>query len=191
MQAQFDSLIRRHQRDVSRLVNRYQSGAIDAEGFGDGLDAVIWNGHSRAIALGRKLAGDKSPLNDDDQLLALDIKDGESEFLNRFVDDLATGRYTLDDGTLNLAQIERRANQYSVKYRASCCQAAVDASAPDEQWNWRLGPTEHCDSCRLLASASPLTRNELWTMPGSCDTECVLGCSCFLERVSDGLILPK
>lgn len=191
MQAEFERIVARHRRDVERLVHRLKSGSIDADQFGDGLDAIVWKGHSDAITLGRNIAGDRRRQHEHDQLLALDIKDGEAEWLNKFVDDVKSGRYELEDGSTNYGEIQRRGNMYSVKYRASLNQAAVDASSPDELWIWRLGPTEHCPDCRMLASAGPLTRNELYTVPGACDTDCKLGCACHLERVSDGFALPK
>lgn len=191
MQAEFDAIVARHRRDVERLVKRLKSGAIDADQFGDGLDAIVWKGHSDAVTLGRRAAGDRRRQTDADQLLGLDIKDREAEWLNPFVDDLRSGKYLLEDGSLNYARIERRANMYSVKYRATCTEAVLDGSAPGELWLWRLGPTEHCDDCRMLSLAGPLTRNELWTVPGASETACVLGCRCWLERASDGFSLPK
>lgn len=189
-QAQYEAIVARHRRDVERLVSRLRSGAIDADQFGDGLDAIVWKGHSDAITLGRNIAGDRRKQDEHDQLIALDIKDGEAEWLNKFVEDVKSGRYALEDGSTNFAEIQRRGDMYSVKYRASLNQAAVEASGPDELWLWRLGPTEHCHDCRMLAAAGPLTGNELYTTPGACDTDCMLGCACRLERASDGLTLP-
>lgn len=192
MQADFEAIVRRHRRDVERLINRFKSGRIGAEEFGDGLDAIVWNGHSESVRLGRYSAtGRGRSLSDEDQLLGLDIKDREAEWLNSFVDDLKSDKYRLESGDLNLRQIERRANMYSVKYRATVSESFIDNSPPDELWVWKLGLTEHCEECRTLAAASPLTRNELWTVPGASETSCVLGCRCWLERVSDGFSLPK
>lgn len=191
MQADFESIVARHRRDVARLVKRFESGSITPDEFGDRLDAIIWKGHSDSVTLGRRAAGVRGRQTDADQLLGLDIKDREAEWLNAFADDLKGQKYRLADGALNYSRIEQRANMYSVKYRATVAESALDNSPAEELWLWRLGPTEHCPTCSMMASAGPLTRNELWTVPGACDTECLLGCACYLERASDGFALPK
>lgn len=186
LQAQFHSLIVKHRRDVAKLANRLKSGAIDAQGFGDGLHAIVTHGHAEAMRLGRALAGNHLP--EDIALLAGDRADTEATWLNKFVADIEDGRYTLEDGSLNVDAVARRGDMYAVKYRHTANEAFVDASEPDEQWHWRKTALESCEDCVLLAHASPLTRDELYTTPGGCDTACLLGCKCYLERYSDGLV---
>jgi hypothetical protein len=182
----FEALTVRHRREVRDLARRYASGAIDADGFGDRLHLVIYRGHSDAVTLGRHLAGDRHPQTEDDQLLGSEAADLDADYLNAFVADLKSGRYHLENGLADVDAISRRADFYAVKYRDSANQAFVDTSAEDELWHWRLGPTEHCADCQDLADLSPMTKHELWTTPGACDTDCKLGCACHLVRDSDG-----
>lgn len=186
-QEAFNALAARHRRDVTELARRLGSG-VDPQAWGDGMDAMLYRGHADAITIGRHLAGDRSAQTAEDLLLAVDIKDKEAEWLNKFVSDLEHGRYTLSDGSYNLPAIQSRANLYVEKIRASANEAFVETSEDDELFNWVMGGDEHCDECPMLQAASPLSKNELYTYPGEGSTPCLSNCKCHFVRVSDGKV---
>lgn len=184
MQADFERLVTRHRRQVDRLVDRYREGAISTEEFGDRMNAVLFRGHSDAVTLGRRLAGVRGRQTDDDQLLGLDNADRHGEFLSNFLADLDSGRYTLEDGTLNVGSVKRRADMYVQQLRSTANESFVENSPPEVTFDWILGANDHCSECPMMAAASPLTANELFIVPGQ--ATCLHNCTCRLVR-SDGV----
>jgi len=185
-QTRFERTFAKHSRQANNIVKKLANKDLDAEQFGDAFDALLWKAHTDAITLGRKRAGDYAPQHEDDQNLALDIKDSDADYLNSFIDDIKSGRYTLEDGSLNADAIQSRAQLYIRKTRGSANESFVNASDDDDYFIWQLGFTEHCSDCIDLAAGSPYSKDELWTYPGQGDTVCLGNCACNLQRVSDG-----
>ena len=186
MQKRFERAIHHHRRSLTSLVQRLESGALDADEFGDSFDALLWKAHTDGVVLGRQHGGDRARANEDDELLGLEIKDGESEYLNNFIEDIKAGRYTDADGNLRVGAVKQRANLYISKVRGTANEAFVNASDDDELFDWIMLGTEHCDDCPQFAALSPFTKSELYTYPGAGDTECLGNCQCILVRRSDG-----
>ena len=184
-QAKLDALIDRHRRDVERLTKRLAKDG-DAEAFADDLYTVLTKGHSDAVTLGRQLAGDKRRQTEADQLLGLDTADHQTGWLDGFMADIEDGRYALEDGSLNVAQVKRRADMYVSQLRSTANQSFVDHSPERESFDWVMGMVEdHCSECPTMAAASPLTANELYIVPGQ--ATCLHNCHCHLIRLSDGV----
>lgn len=178
-QARFDRHFDKRSKQAQLLVRKLGDKELTVDQFGDAFDALLWQAHTDAVVLGRKRAGDHSPLGDDDQLLALDIKDSDADFLNGFLDRIRSG-------DLSESQIRANAQLYINKTRGTANEAFVNASDSDDLFEWRLGITEHCNDCIDLAAGSPYGKGELWTHPAMGDTECKVNCACYLVRLSDG-----
>lgn len=189
---QFEKLVKDHREKASRLTrqldpNRKKLSRVTIERWADKITALLVDGHSRAWQLGRLHAGDKSPLSDDDRLIGRGIVDNEQQWFEKFISDLEDGRYDLPDGTVNYKAIEARLNLYIGKYRATSAESWVEAGDELEEYEWVLGPEEHCTDCPRIASRSPYAKDELFAYPGSGDTECLSNCNCVLKRLSDGV----
>lgn len=188
-QAEFEGVLKRHRNDLQSLILQLNNGVLNIAEFGDEFYKLLLEGHGNTWALGRQRAGDLSGIGDDDFLIARGIADGQSEFLNDFLNALETNpRYRYEDGTFNLRIISNRSDMYVSRMRATASEAFVEASDSDEEFNWVLGAVEeHCGDCPELASISPWTADTLFTHPGEGDTPCLTNCKCHLVRIGDGI----
>ena len=186
-QSDFESLSRGTRGDLFRITSRLATQLITPDDWADYFDAILFNAHTQASVLGRRLAGDKWPLNDDDRARGLAAKDADADFLRNFLEDIRTGRYT-DEETeeLRQAQVMNRAQLYVRKIRATSAEAFVSAGEVDDEYTWKLGPNDHCADCPRIAALSPFTVDTLFTHPGEGDTACISNCTCILIRDRDG-----
>lgn len=188
-QPQFRALVRSTQGELRDLVAQWHDGRLTLDELGEEMHAALQRAHADAYELGLRQAG--STLGDEarHELAARRGRaqaDAENEFFDKFLDDLDAGRYTNEEGDVSLRAIGARSDMYGHKLRATAGQGFVDGSPQDATFTWALGVGEHCSQCPLLASQSPYTADELWTMPGQGDTECLTGCRCHLVR-DDGV----
>lgn len=189
----FPAVYSRTQGELERLVNEFARGSITPEEFGDRAYAALSDGHTDAYVAGMRRAGsrlDPLTLQNEAQRLGRAAADKENEFLDMFVRDLEDGRYLDASGALRADFVLQRADMYALKTRATANEGFVSASAsnvPDEEFTWLMTAREHCGDCPRLAALSPYKADELFTMPGGGDTECLSRCQCVLVRHSDGL----
>lgn len=177
-------MLRARQSELDALAKQLASGEIDAREWADSFDKVLFDGHTRAWAMGRQRAGDLRDLTQEDVWAGLAAKDGEAPFLQSFMQDIAGGRYTDEEGNLKLGAIRQRASLYVGKMRGSASEAWVKAGPQDEAITWVMLAIEHCRDCPEMASLNPWEPGDLWAYPGSGDTECLGNCKCILRRAS-------
>ena len=186
-QAEFEKVLRGHRTQLQSLILQLNSGVLNIAEFGDEFYKLLLEGHADSWALGRQRAGDLTQSGPDDLLIARGIADGQSEFLNDFLNSLENdARYRYEDGTFNLKIVTNRSDMYVSRMRATASEAFVEASDSGDEFNWVLGDVEeHCGDCPELASISPWTADTLFTHPGAGDTPCLTNCKCHLVRLSD------
>lgn len=188
-QAAFDAIRARHGSEIRRLADELSKGRITPDEFGDRVYESLARGHADAYSAGLRHGGshlDPLAIQAEAEAHGRAVADAENAWLDKFVADLEDGRYTADDGSLNLGPILTRGDMYAQKLRATGAQGFVDASDPEEEFDWVMTALEHCPDCPRMAALSPYKAHELFTMPGQGDTECLTRCKCHLVRRSDG-----
>lgn len=179
----------RSTRDGLRNAAATYGDEEDWRAFGSRVLTQLESAHTQAVVIGRNHAGDHAAVEQDDRTFAQmviygeDGKTGEMGFLEGFVQDLHDGRYVDDDGTLDVAAIEQRAELYASRIVGTANEAFALASDLEAMFTWVLGiEADHCGDCPDLADGSPYGAEELPAHPGSNDTECLFRCKCTLER---------
>ena len=171
-------------KKMRELVAGIKDGSV--RDFGDAFDDLLLDAHADAATLGRQRAGNLAYQNTDDILWGIAAKDKDADYLLRFLDDIAGGRYGTMDA-LNYSAIANRADLYVSRSRGTANQAFVDASTDQDEFIWRLGGNEnHCSECPELAAMSPWYKDDLFYVPGDGDTPCLSRCKCYLVR-ADGI----
>lgn len=174
LKSSFDKLI-------TKLVDNKAVSIFGADSY-----ASIAESHGHAAFLGRRLAGIPGPYSEADAAFGKATAREQAQFLAKFVGDIESGKYTLDDGSYNDAAIRRRADMYVKRLVGTANEAWAQAQPDGMDITWTLGDADHCDDCVDLAAGSPYNeQNPLPTTPGSCETQCVANCQCELEN-ADG-----
>lgn len=175
-----------HERSVELNGSLYR-GDLSPREWADAIKELLNDGHASAWVLGRQRAGDLSAPTEADELVGIGYADGQADFLLAFMEDIENGRYTMDDGTLNMTAIQNRMNLYVQNIRGTSGASFVANSPDDDEFTWELGGAEdHCDDCPELNSLNPWTQSELYAFPGDGNTACLGNCLCRLVRQSDG-----
>ena len=174
--------------DFGTATGRLVGGQLSQRQWVEAIHDSLIDGHGLSWSIGRQRAGDMAAFGIDDQLIGLQAADNEQPWLQAFADDVADGRYTLDDGTLNAKAINNRLRLYAGKLRGTANEAFVEASDDGEEFEWVLGLCEHCDDCPDIASMSPYTKEANLGYPGDGGTACLGNCQCHLVRASDGRV---
>jgi hypothetical protein len=184
----FIALIERFKTANAKLVRNLNKGLLSADSFADEMADLLETAHAQAAYLGRVLAGDNAPIEDDDKKLGELMVDVEAEYLDAFSDDLKAKdpRYFNESGKLRTDRVLQRANWYLGKLRGTANESFVLASAVDELFAWEMLTEEHCDDCPRYAAGGPYKGDKLPTYPGMCETKCKFHCGCILVRLSDG-----
>ena len=146
---------------------------------------TLTGGHSRAAFLGRTKAGNDVPYGEFDQTFGTLVAEEEAIYADKFIDDILAGKYTREDGTINVEAIEARADFYEVRLRGTANEAWANTLDPEDLVYWLLGNNEnHCGTCEDLNNNSPYRPADLPVHPGDNATECSLGCDCTLRSES-------
>jgi hypothetical protein len=183
-QAAYERIIRQAAARLEKATAALErTGDVDrfAAEFIDTLDQV----HLGAVYQGRVLAGVSGQIEEDDRILARELADRHATFAESFLDDIDRGRYG-EPGSYSAGGIRFRLSMYLDTARGTANESFVVNSDPADTWRWVLGIAEHCEDCLTLAELSPLRSDELWTYPGSGETDCRSKCRCHLKRLSDG-----
>lgn len=184
-QEEFDSFVRRMDLEGRRAIgNLVRTKNVDA--FSVRIVRLLEDLHVGAIWRGRILGGDRSRIDFPDRYFARQILEEQITYFEDFLAKIDAGFYTRPDGSLSYDAIQNRLRYYIERARGSANDAFLAASGNAEEWDWLLGPAEHCDDCLIFASLSPLRTDQLWTTPGGCQTACKSKCKCRLKRRSDG-----
>lgn len=175
-QQALDLLVRGTRTQAAGLAQQAASGKLAPKEFGSRMAALLEDRHALAVVIGRNHAGDRAPLEEDDRRFAEMVVNGESEFLQGFVEDLQAGRY---EGKAEAAQT--RAQAYAGRLTGSANEAAALTSDPETEIHWHLHAGESCPDCVRIAAGSPYTPETIPTWPGMNQTQCVFNCRCSTE----------
>lgn len=182
---EWSKLMRSLSSDMRALFERWRKG-MDAEAFAQAFDSILFDGHTSAHMIGQTQADRGKPSIGVARYRARAIADEDVFFLRRFIQDLVGGRYTDDDGELEMDKVLRRSNLYVGKARGSASIGFVDAGDAKDRYEWVLGAAEdHCADCPELAAISrenPFTKDTLFQHPGDGSTPCLSNCLCHLVR---------
>lgn len=175
-------------RNMGKLAQRLAQGDLSPDEWGDAFHALLADGHTQSWLLGANRGGrDVTGLNELASRFGQQAADTEGEWLQGFINDLDNGRYLDDEGNLKISAVNNRSRLYVGKFRATANQSFLDSSGFDESFDWVMTALEHCGDCPRLAALSPYRADELFTVPGQGDTECLGNCRCILVRLSDGI----
>lgn len=185
-QVEFASAVRARRARIHNLVTDLVLGPADITRFFDDFYTELLDAHATAWGQGRGRAGDLSQdLND--FLRGRQFADAETEWLERFEQQLREGWGQDENGNWLPDKIKNRTDLYTLKVRGTANKAFVETSDPDTEFDWVLGGAErHCNQCPEIAQLSPFTIDTLFTTPGAGATPCGGRCKCHLER-DDGI----
>lgn len=175
-------------RNMRRIAKELERGDITPAVWRAKMDSAIRIGHVEAHMAGQRIAGAQGYAGEAQRIGRI-IGDGESQYLQGFLNDILDGRYLDLDGTFRTQSVLSRQMMYVNKTRASASTGFVYASSGN-QFDWVLGAVEdHCDECPIMAAGGPYTEETLYTVPGLADHPCLTNCRCFLKR-DDGVVGP-
>ena len=172
--------------EMDDLARRLADGMHPTD-WADRFDAILFEGHTQAWVLGRQRAGDLALRDVLDEIMGLEAKDRQADFLQGFLDDVLRGRYLTEDNEYSVPAIRARSRMYVRRMRGTANEAFVEAGDGAELYEWRLGPTEHCGDCVQLAALGPYQKDTMISFPGDGQTDCLINCACRLVRASDGI----
>jgi len=181
-----DRVVRGTRARIASVVDKLAQGQITELEFADHIGALLGDRHARAAVLGRQRAGDSGGRDRDDDVFGAIVAEGEIQFLLRFSQQIADGKYRDANGVLDAAKVARRAESYAERLTGTANET-FGLVSPGLLY-WRLGPVkeEHCYDCPDLAMSSPWTAADIPTYPHKNETECLYQCKCHIER-ADGL----
>lgn len=176
-------LVRAARRRTGSLAGQLARGDLDVEAWGNAMVTALEEAHTRAVVLGRRHGGDRSPAEADDRRFAEMVVDGEVEYLVRFMQDVSTGRYTDEEGSLRAEPIQRRAALYADRIVGTANEAWVLTLPEGTAFAWELGAVDegNCAVCPARAQGSPYTADTLPGTPGDHSTPCLANCRCSLR----------
>jgi len=198
----FGDVIRASDRRLKQLAADFAGGAISPEEFEEQLMAILNAMHPAAHFAGQQMSEMLPP----NQALATDrgrqVAAGQVQYARGFASALAMRdpRYwDVDLEEWRSENIEARARSYMARARGTAADGWTNATPENEFMAWTLGGAEdHCPQCPALADGGPYLVNGelnfgfevLAFKPGENMTVCMIGCKCFLTRVSDGATSP-
>lgn len=186
---EFLSMVKGRRRELHALTKKLAKGEITVDQWGEAMEGVLLEGHTRGAYYGRMLAMQKQSASElVDVLAGQAALDSETYYLRGFYDALRDKdpRYWDAEAEKWLAgAIEDRQDMYLHRIRGTA-NAAFLRESPGFFFDWVLGGVEdHCTECPDLAALSPWGSNELYKYPGSNETPCLFNCRCFLKREDD------
>lgn len=147
--------------------------------FRQEMATILTRAHTRAVYLGRYAGGDETPPDADDRVFAERVMRDEAQFLDRFVEAIGEGRYTLPDGSLQSRTVRERAELYLYRVQGTANEAW--ALTTPETLTWHLDETaENCEDCLSYAAGGPYDWHSLPAVPRDGSTACKTGCRCLL-----------
>lgn len=182
----FRKMVATRRKQFASLTRKLSKGDLDPYEWAAFMEAILFDGHTNAALLGRRLAKQKwvrAALIDMARGQA--ATDAEHVHLHGFLEALSAKdpRYW-DESTKSWIEpaILDRQTLYLGKMRGTANQAFIAETPADSLVHWRLGGSEdHCAHCPEYAALSPFEKSELPTWPGDNDTPCRFNCLCYIE----------
>jgi hypothetical protein len=187
--------------ELLRVASFFMSGRLALEDIEARIQELLERGHTAAHLAGQQMSG-YSPS------VSKAIQAGHQAALgqNSYVRGLVTVLLSRDphywDADANQWRHESLASCFGSfvgRTRGTAYDGWVSATPNSRLYNWNLGVGEEdCEDCPDLAETGPWLANDtsqlqypvLYTMPGDCETPCLITCTCTLSRVSDGVHGP-
>lgn len=186
LQAWFDDHQSFRWKQAKNILNQFIDGKINDQDWYELIDALLMEGHANSHWIGVVWgSGEYSEFQDSYAAIGRAIADVDADYLIAFADDLASGRYLDSNGDIQKAALQARLRLYLGKMRGTANDAALGQLEGETDVYWRLGGAEqHCQDCPYLAANwTPIKKRDMYASPGSCDTECLGNCLCYLEFV--------
>lgn len=188
-EARFDQLLEDIQGRFDELADYVASGDISPAQFRHRAERALRSGYTQAYRYGAGAQGGSPTLTDDDVAAIGEAFAEDQDYLQRFADQIADGYVPVNpedrpnvDGTVLLSD---RANMYANSVREMYYRGVVARTDDDEQIEWQLGDTDHCDPCLDAADNSPYTSDSLPGYPGEiCDGGSRCGCDLVTETIA-------
>ena len=133
-------------RVFNTWVNDLFTGEVTEAEFVDRLADLIDQQLNRAWNEGMRLNGldPLTAMTPEFQAMLQDIIANEYMYVDQFADDIASGKYTLE-------QMQARAELWSNRYNDVVNRAALETADDKDKLIWNLGATEaHCTTCSAL-----------------------------------------
>jgi hypothetical protein len=181
--AAFHRFVGEVQGDVRETIEHLARGRIRVEEWADIMLDTLAEAHAQAGYLGRQRAGDRAPFDQDDTRFGQLVAQEEWPYLSGFAHDIATGRYTGEDGLLEMADVQRRANLYVARTYGTANEALALTAGGDEVWHWKRGKHDSCSACVRLEENSPY-QGPPPTLPRMNQTPCLQNCGCVAYTAS-------
>lgn len=187
-----NEVLRDYENRLTRFSYEALNGQMDAVDFRRAHKALIKSLAPEAYKEGiNEGGGDPAELDAEDARAVIDFVSEQSDFVNDFAKWLVS---TNDAGKRNWpekrAELGQRIDYWSQSMRALAQQAFGKAQG-DPVCEWRVGDTEHCDTCRELDGQKHklswyLKRNYKPRTPGA-ELDCKgFECQCRLVNVKTG-----
>jgi hypothetical protein len=168
-------------RQVWRIIRDLYNGEIDEFEFVDDFSSYIDNQFERAWRQGaREMGVDPSRFTADDLDKLAQRISAERDYMLQLADDILQARA---NGKPPLTSFRSRAEMYAHRYEDMVNEARLHFGGK-QRLVWRLGQTEHCDTCLRLSGI--VATAEEWQASGlrpqSRDLDCGgYNCQCHLE----------
>lgn len=181
-------LMSRTRAALSDLADQLEAGEITAEAFGDSAISLLGSAHAEAAALGVELGTGVGGVTAADEIAGLEAALGDTGYMARFVADIIAGRYSTEEGPLDMEAIKRRLRLYAEGLLGTANEQWVKTLDATALITWHdTGDERECSDCPLLADGSPYTPATLPTVPGAGATQCITACRCWLESSTGAL----
>ena len=179
---------KRQMETANKALKRRLTGMFSTYGAGRGklpyfefetnARKALRNAHERAFELGLRAAGLKNPakLVEEDPTLRKRMEsaiEAEMKFFNKMLDEMR-------EGALRGSPAGRSERYVEADY-SSFNQARVMGMPSVSLIHWHLESGNPCNDCKLIASFSPYTRENLPTVPKAGMSRCLDRCMCSLE----------
>jgi phage portal protein BeeE len=185
-QSQHDKLISLFEEDLMQGFTQYADGRITMEDLQKRQSKHIYDWHRAQYRLGFRTGGG-TPTDEQLDAYARIMTDRQSGYMLGFLDDIENGRYNDADGKLNVdGALRQRSKLYALQSSSSASAGFIEGSPDDSEFDWELGPTEHCEDCLYISALGPFDKETIFTNPREGDTVCLGNCKCRWVR-SDGM----
>lgn len=182
-QSEWERFIGRAHSSRRAIINNFLNGHITLLQLQDEFYNFLVSRHEEAGYKGRRRGGDFSARGESDTQFGRDRADEENFYLQRFISDIESQRYTNPDGTYKRDAIQSRAGQYVSALHGTANEAFSATAREEDRLYWVYTPgAEHCSECPALAEGSPYLPGNLLQYPGDGNTECGVNCKCHIRR---------
>lgn len=176
----FRAVVADAESDVRALVGRLTAGELSPDAWQAAMTETLAQAHAEAAYRGRVRAGDHAPFERDDERFGYLVAQEEQQYLWRFRQDIEAGRYGVEEP--DTAAIVRRVLLYTQRLYGTANEALALTADDEDVWHWEAEP-DPCPDCSRLAAHSPY-RGMPPTMPGQCETKCLVNCRCVVYSTS-------